>query len=94
MYYGFYICCFIIIHIIDVNDNNFKKYIVIYYMAKENKKEKIDDFTLNSWEKQKIWRQKQIDIFYKNGRPIFGKYDKKNNKHIMYSHEVWRFYNK
>ena len=22
--------------------------------------------------KQEIWRQKQIDIFYRNGRPIFG----------------------
>jgi len=61
-------------------------------MVKENKKEKIDDFTLQSWEKQKIWRQKQIDILYKYGRPIFGKYDENNNKPIMYSSEIWRFY--
>jgi hypothetical protein len=25
-------------------------------------------------EKQEIWRQKQIDIFYRKGRPIFKQY--------------------
>ena len=60
----------------------------------ENKKEKIDDFILQSHEKQKIWRQKQIHIFYKYGRPIFGKYDEENNKPMLYSPEVWRFYRK
>lgn len=26
-------------------------------------------------QKQEIWRQKQIDIFYRKGRPIFRKYN-------------------
>ncbi len=26
-------------------------------------------------QKQEIWRQKQIDIFYRKGRPLFRKYN-------------------
>ena len=29
---------------------------------------------LTSMELQEIWRQKQINIFYKTGRPIYGRY--------------------
>lgn len=29
---------------------------------------------LSTMELQEIWRQKQINIFYKTGRPIYGKY--------------------
>ena len=26
-------------------------------------------------EKQEVWRQKQVDIFYRKGRPLFKKYN-------------------
>jgi len=32
---------------------------------------------------QEKWRQKQLDIFYKNGRPIFGTFV--NNKYVPYN---------
>ena len=44
------------------------------------------NYALDAYYKQEIWRQKQIDIFYRNGRPIFTTYIDKNmiynkNKH-------------
>jgi hypothetical protein len=31
----------------------------------------------DSLRKQEKWRQKQISIYFRNGRPLFGKYSKK-----------------
>ncbi len=37
----------------------------------------LDRRMIQSVKKQEIWRQKQIDIYYRTGRPLFS-YDKKN----------------
>lgn len=37
----------------------------------------LDRRIIRSVRKQEIWRQKQIDIYYRTGRPLFS-YDKKN----------------
>ena len=48
----------------------FKKKIPKKILIDKEKEMKI----LSTMELQEIWRQKQINIFYKTGRPIYGKY--------------------
>jgi hypothetical protein len=64
-------------------DINNKYNMDLSYLYKKYKKkipnseeniEKIKQKKNSSIELQEIWRQKQINIFYKTGRPIYGKY--------------------
>lgn len=43
----------------------------IYYLLKRDPK------LVRAIRKQETWRQKQLDIYYRTGRPLFG-HDKKN----------------
>jgi len=61
-------------------------------MVTEKKKIVVDEFVLEAQAKQKIWREKQINILYKYGRPIFGRYDEIDDKIINHPPCIWRFY--
>lgn len=64
-------------------DINNKYNMDLSYLYRKHKKnlpnseenlEKMKQKKNSSIELQEIWRQKQINIFYKTGRPIYGKY--------------------
>ena len=40
---------------------------------------------------QRIWRQKQIDIFYKTGRPIFIMEEYKNRFFYKWDYDQWDY---
>ena len=47
------------------------RYLHIYYFVRR------DPIVMRAIRKQEKWRQKQIDIYYRTGRPLY-KYDNKN----------------
>ncbi len=72
-----------VLHLIAIEKYKILKYNICYIMVKEIIKENKEDKDINNLsycdflkaiESQEKWRQKQIDILYRSGRPIFGKY--------------------
>lgn len=80
----------VVLHLIAIEKYKILKYNIYYIMVKHISKEDANSLAycdfLKAVESQEKWRQKQIDIFYKSGRPIFGKYvNGKLVKNLIYN---------